>query len=53
MSQGIDSLIGNRLDAYGSSPQALMERYKLTGETVDLLALQAAANTVNEAKTIC
>jgi hypothetical protein len=50
MNQGIDSLIGNRLDAYGSSPQALMERYKLTGETVDLLALQAAANTVNEAK---
>ena len=51
MSQGIDSLVGNRLDAYGSDPQALMERFQITGETVDLLALQAAANAVNEAKT--
>jgi hypothetical protein len=50
MNQGIDSLIGHRLDAYGSNPQALMERYQLTGETVDLLALQAAANIFNEAK---
>ena len=50
MSQGIDSLVGNRLDAHGSDPQALMERFQITGETVDLLALQAAANTVNEAK---
>jgi len=51
MSQGIDSLVGNRLDAYGSDPQALMERFQMSGETVDLLALQAAAIVVNEAKT--
>lgn len=37
---GIDSLISNRVDAFANNPQALMQRYSMSQDLLDLLALQ-------------
>jgi hypothetical protein len=37
---GIDSLISNRVDAFANNPQALMQRYAMSQDLLDLLALQ-------------
>ena len=40
MNQGVDAQVQNRVDAYRSNPQQLMQMYQQNQELVDLLALQ-------------
>jgi hypothetical protein len=37
---GIDSLVNNRADAFAGNPQGLMQRYSMSQDLLDLLALQ-------------
>jgi hypothetical protein len=44
----IDREINSRVDAFGSNPQALKDRYSMTKELVDLLALQRIKKGMDE-----